>query len=205
MTKVVGQNWNLSIFTTHFNYKCQATFIISRTFSLSLRSFRFTWRPPAVLHTSYKTLNLAAIHTLTCIAALCKRQFLPLVCCMKRYKQEVSCWHALTMESLAFLTVRVFSQRQKWKRIRLNRMEVRGKERLGAAALLRHFPRNYETKKRGNLRNKVCRWRRRFIYACLQVSDTAVCAVSVWRRASCQVCTGPEESWIRRKHPALHL
>lgn len=163
MTKVVGQNWNLSIFTSHFNYKCQATFIISRTFSLSLRSFRFTWRPPAVLHTSYKTLNLAAIHTLTCIAALCKRQFLPLVCCMKRYKQEVSCWHALTMESLAFLTVRVFSQRQKWKRIPLNRMEVRGKERLGAAALLRHFPRNYETKKRGNLRNKVCRWRRRFI------------------------------------------
>lgn len=130
---------------------------------LSLRSFRFTWRPPAVLHTSYKTLDIAAIHTLTCIAALRKRQFLPLVCCMKRYKQEVSCWHSLTMESLAFLTIRVFSQRQKWRRIRRNRMEVRGKERLGAAALLRHFPRNYETKKRGHLRNKVCRWRRRFI------------------------------------------
>lgn len=83
--------------------------------------------------------------------------------CMKRYKQEVSCWHSLTMESLAVLTTRVFSQKQKWKRNRRNRMEVRGKERLGAAAPLRHFPGNYETKKRGNLRNKVCGWRRRVI------------------------------------------
>lgn len=79
--------------------------------------------------------------------------------CVKRYKQKVSCWHSLTVEPLAVLTTRVFSQKQKWRRNRRNRMEVRGKERLGAAAPLRHFPGNYGTKKRGNLRNEVCGWR----------------------------------------------
>lgn len=102
MAKVVGKNGNLSIFYVTFQLELSSNFRHqSDFFPLSLRWFRFTWRPPAVLHTRYKTLDLAAIHTLTCIAALCKRQFLPLVYCMKRYKQEVSCWHSLTHNGIS--------------------------------------------------------------------------------------------------------